>query len=137
MNFKILRLNLVSPLLFTPHEGSPFGPIEEQSEGGGESLFCIELASPESLKFEPEPAGLLGALVRTEKPTLPAGLYMFSQMRQMLCKDEILEMAVEIQKEALWQRLIPEPRLYLRYLYEDGRGVTQIFRPYKEPGIED
>jgi hypothetical protein len=124
MKFEILRLNLVSPLSFTPHEG-------------GESLFCFELESSESLKFEPEPAKLLGSSLNAERPILPAGLYMFSQMRSMLSKDEILEMAVEIQKEALWQRLIPEPRLYLRYLYEDGRDVTQIFRPFKEEDSEN
>jgi hypothetical protein len=74
--------------------------------------------------------------VNTEITILPAGQYIFSQKREILSRDEILEMTVEIQQEALWQRLIPAPRLYLRYLSEDGRGVTQVFRPYKEE-VED
>jgi hypothetical protein len=140
MKFEILRLNLAGPLSFTPHEGSdPFNLSDGKllGPGGGEYLFCFKLESSESLKFEPDPAGLLGPLMNAEDPILPAGQYMFSQIRRLLSKDEILEMAVEIQKEALWQRLIPEPRLYLRYLYEDGRGVTQVFRPYNEEAPAD
>jgi hypothetical protein len=123
MKFEILRLTLAAPLLA--------GQIE------GESLFCFELEPSESVKFEPDPARLLGPPINAENPVLPAGLYMFSQMRKRLRNDEVLEMAVEIQKEALWQRLLPEPRLYLRYLYEDGRDVTQVFRPYNEEAPAD
>jgi hypothetical protein len=137
MKFEIFRLNLVAPLVFAPQaEADPYNipsdKLFRQIEGGGEYLFCFEIDSSESLKFEPDPAGLLGPLANTGNPILPAGQYMFSQMRSILGKDEILEMAVEIQKEALWQRLVPEPRLYLRYLCEDGRGVTQVFRPYTD-----
>ncbi|AEF80228.1 hypothetical protein [Leadbettera azotonutricia] len=133
MEFEILRLHLAAPLVFASCEGAEIQPDPfAQIEGGSESLFCFGLEPSESLKFEPDLARLLGD-PETEKNTLlPAGLYMFSQMRQRLKREEILEMAAEIQKEALWQRLILEPRLYLRYLHEDGRGVTQVFRPFKE-----
>jgi hypothetical protein len=61
---------------------------------------------------------------------LPAGDYLFSQKREILSREEILYLAAELQKEALWRRLSPEPRFYLRRLYEDGKGVTQLWRPY-------
>jgi hypothetical protein len=39
-------------------------------------------------------------------------------------------MAIEQQKDGLWERLKPGNRLYLRILSEDGSPVTQLFRPY-------
>ncbi|MDR0719408.1 MAG: hypothetical protein LBF78_07200 [Treponema sp.] len=61
---------------------------------------------------------------------LPAGDYLFLQKREVLNREEILYLAAELQKESLWRRLSPEPRFYLRRLYEDGKGVTQLWRPY-------
>jgi len=37
---------------------------------------------------------------------------------------------VEVQDEGLWQRLKLAKRFYVRYLFEENRGVTQIWRPY-------
>jgi hypothetical protein len=42
---------------------------------------------------------------------------------------EWLDMAIEQQKDGLWERHKPESRLYLRFLFEDGRYVTQLLRP--------
>jgi len=117
----------------------------------GEKLYCFELEKERSLSFEPERTGFLGKLLfcGVSGPSegeagpageetgqdgkanleLPAGSYIFAQEREFLGREEIISMAIEIQKEGLWQRLKPASRLYLRYLYEDSSPVTQLFRP--------
>jgi len=62
---------------------------------------------------------------------LPQGSYLFSQKREILNREEIIAMAIDIQQEGLWQRLKLGKKLYLRYLYEDGKCVTQILREIK------
>ncbi|MDR2747573.1 MAG: hypothetical protein LBB77_09025 [Treponema sp.] len=69
---------------------------------------------------------------RDELLELPRGRYLFAQERVFLERDGLIRMAVEIQKDGLWERLRLENRLYVRYLYEDGGIVTQVFRPYSE-----
>jgi hypothetical protein len=143
MEIAILRLNLLSPLYCIPEKAGPF----DYKEGSGEKIFCFELEEGFYLQFEPDNKKLLGNLIfggaAGEVPhitagagedffSLPIGNYLFAQQREILCKEEIITMAVEIQSEALWQKLLPGNRLYLRYLFEDGKGVTQIFRPYTE-----
>jgi hypothetical protein len=59
---------------------------------------------------------------------MPAGLYFFSQIRETLDRRGWIECAVEVQKEALWQRHRLGGRLYLRSVYEDGAAAAQIFR---------
>ena len=153
METEIFRLNLVSPLYFTPEDSlDPFDP-EGGAASGGEKLFCFELDEAQYQSFEPDKNELLGTPVfrgiaaqaapgeaRTSVPRrvgegsveLPLGHYLFAQKRQRLNREEIIAMAVEIQQEGLWQRLLPGKRIYLRYLFEDGREVTQLFRPYTE-----
>ena len=147
METDIIRLNLLSPLHYIPGEDpEPFN----YREGSGEKLFCFELDEAQFRSIEPDRKKLLGKLVfggaaagtvpgegrnvdhiSGEKPEeLPPGNYLFAQKREILGEDKIIDLAVEIQQEGLWQRLLPERRLYLRYLFEDGRGVTQLFRPY-------
>ena len=60
---------------------------------------------------------------------LPSGLYLFFQKRIALNREECINMAIEQQKDGLWERLRLENRLYIRYLFEDGSPVTQFFRP--------
>jgi len=57
------------------------------------------------------------------------GNYIFTQKWDFLGRENIIELIIEMQKEALWQRYKPGKMLYLRYLYEDGKYVTQLFRP--------
>ena len=150
MEFEISRLNLLYPLCYTHADDSdPFG----YREGDGEKLFCFELDKDGCLSFEPDKTKLLAGLVfgakaaraapggkqapcpqgkRQTLTELPRGNYLFAQKREILSRDDIIDMAVEIQLEGLWQRLVLGERLYLRYLFEDGRGVTQLFRPYEE-----
>jgi len=150
---EILKLNLVKPLYYIPvTDNDPFAypKSTEYTEESGGKIYCFELDDAERLSFEPnvkkfpgrfifagvavkggeaEAAGDLGrsgeALLE-----LPSGDYLFFQEREILGRDEIIEAAIEMQLEGLWQRLKPGKRLYLRYLFEDGKAVTQLFRPY-------
>jgi len=137
----LLALNLCSPLVYAQTETSLPDNMEKYA-GQEELLLCFELDPVQSRAFEPERERLLGTFVfagckksengekNFEKPVLlPAGAYIFVQRRQALNKDEWLDMAIEQQKDGLWERHKPQPKLYLRYLYEDGSPVTQLFRP--------
>ena len=137
---EIARLNLLSPLFYLADKAlDPFA----YREGDGEMLFCFDLNEAQYRAFEPDKTELLGDLIFGARAAaaerkagegetlreLPGGNYLFAQKREILNKEKIMDLAVEIQAEALWQRLEPGKRLYLRYLFEDGRSVTQLFRP--------
>ena len=135
MEYEILNLNLASPLFYIlDTESAPFDYRED-----GEKLFCFQLEEAEYLRFEPDKEKLIGRLLFSGKVAenntegaieLPSGNYIFAQEKRHLNREEIADMAAEIQSEALWQRLKPGDKLFLRYLYEDGNWVTQLFRPY-------
>jgi hypothetical protein len=146
VSYEINRLNLIAPLFYAREEGAGIDPFGYTEESGG-CLFCFELKSP--LAFECAGEHFLGALTaggtalmaaeaqalpEDKQLILPPGNYLFAQERKILSREEIIAMAIEIQQEGLWQRLIPGGRLFLRYLFEDSRSVTQVFRPYKEAG---
>ena len=129
MQIEISRLHLLSPLYFTPEkDADPFSFRERGPDG--EKIFCFELEETQYRSFEPEKAKFFGSRIMDEK-VLPQGDYLFAQKREILKREEIMNLAVEMQQEALWQRLEPEKKLYLRYLFEDGSWVTQLFRPYR------
>jgi len=154
MELEIHRLNLTSPLYYIPaKQHDPFGGRgETEYVPGREELFCFELDLTQYRSFEPDKEKLLGNLAAggeavggapgpahgTENNIfeLPRGNYLFAQKREICGREKIITMAIEIQQEGLWQRLIPSEKLYLRFLYEDGSRVTQLFRPYIEPGKE-
>jgi len=141
---EIHSLTLLAPLYYYPEEGTdPFGLARQTEEG--ERLFCFEINEEERLSFEPDGKKLIGSLVfsgayatvehpgkRTVKALLelPRGNYLFAQRREILSREEVISMAVEIQLECLWHRHEPGNCLYLRYLFEDNRWVTQLFRPF-------
>jgi len=129
MEIEIKRLNLLSPLYYIPGKDSdPFG----YCEGDGEKLFCFELDEALARDFEPDKTKLLK---NPESPAVfPQGNYLFAQKREILSQEDIIDVAVEIQQEGLWQRLQLGEKLYLRYLFEDGCPVTQLFRPYTVSG---
>jgi len=93
------------------------------------SIFCYELNSLHSQTIEPDPAQLLGQQI--SEGLLPAGIYLFMQKRSEnpLNQAEWLEMAIEQQKDGLWERHKPGNLLYVRFLFEDEANVTQVFRP--------
>ena len=143
MHTEVLNLHLASPLYYVPEENpEPFGyrPPSAASPGP-EMLFCFDLDETQYRDFEPDGKRLFGELIfggvlagnsqgEERLLELPRGDYLFAQKRELLSREDIVALAVEIQMEGLWQRLKPEKKLYLRYLFEDGKTVTQIFRPY-------
>jgi hypothetical protein len=60
---------------------------------------------------------------------LSAGTYLFAQVRELPDMEKLIDMIIEVQQEGLWERLSLDDRLYIRYLFEDGQPVTQVFRP--------
>jgi hypothetical protein len=136
------RLELLAPLSYIPApELIPFCPgTWIQQEAGEEFLFCFNIDGAQGQSIEPDPPALLGPLLaagsashsacRDRGLELPRGRYLFAQERAFLGREGVIQMAVEIQKDGLWERLRLENRLYVRYLYEDGGIVTQVFRPY-------
>jgi hypothetical protein len=143
-------LNLCSTLYFDKIAELP-SEIREEDE----FLLIFKLNSGQSRNIEPDRDKFLGELVFTgrktggfqgkgEETALPEGQYLFVQ-----CRDTektlnftserqdssqnrwsgILDMAVEQQKDALWEKNNPGDRLYVRLLFEDGCRVTQLLRP--------
>jgi hypothetical protein len=148
----LFPLRLASPLFYQRDDSlDPFS----YTGASGELIFAWSIPAAEALSIEPGAdrflermffAGRAGPVPGTGTPgtdegtdgtgdgpllELPRGLYFFSQIREILGREASLDLAIEVQKEALWQRFVPEPRFYLRRLFEDGKGVTQILRPLK------
>ena len=138
MEIRIFKLNLTSSLHFNTGEDEiPFsydGKAEGVSNSNQEKekLFCLELDEKECVSFEPDKGKLFGAGLFKPAQELPHGDYIFAQKREILNYGEATSFAIEIQMEGLWQRFKLGEKLYLRYLYEDGKSVTQLFRPYKQ-----
>jgi hypothetical protein len=142
---RTIRLELRAPLLYREDRGLvPWEPGKPEASrppaGPGERLFCFTLDAGQRRSIEPDPARFLGALIAAGglvtgpgEPAgsleLPAGNYLFAQQREVLDREAFIGMAVELQKDGLWEGLELGERLYLRYLFEDGKAVTQAFRP--------
>jgi hypothetical protein len=137
MKPEIIRLHLLRPLFYLYQEPMALGFRREDEE----KLFCFELDEAAAQEFLPDKTHFPGTLVFTGRVTSPDGFgepvmelaqgaYIFSQTQGILGMDEIIELAVEVQNEGLWQRLKLAARFYVRYLFEEGRGVTQIWRAY-------
>lgn len=132
-----MHLDLRSPLEYEGIPGlDPFAGLPPMDENSPELLFYFELDQKQARCIEPLADQFLGRLVFTARGStgkgniqLPAGLYLFSQQRKILCREDCLSMAIEQQKDGLWERLRLGDCLYIRRLYEDGNQVTQLFRP--------
>jgi hypothetical protein len=132
----MMRLELCAPLIYGRTANLPLDSAEFE-----ETLCCFSLDSGQSRSIEPVREQLLGTLVFTgqknaecdllsaQTVSLPAGVYLFTQHDGALEGEEWLDMAIEQQKDGLWERYKPQNLLYVRYLFEDGRPVTQLFRP--------
>ena len=146
-----VRLDLRAPLFYAeiPARFAELKNTLEKTHGvsGEELIFCFALDPKQGHSIEPDREKLLqgdcldavifaGRAEPGDSPasegtvTLPAGMYLFSQRREALNKDEWLSMAIEQQKDGLWERLKLENRLFVRYLFEDNSPVTQVFRPF-------
>ena len=135
----LMSLYLHVPLIFPKFDGLPSEFRENE-----EILLCYELNPAQSRSIEPDRGLLPGSLVFAGRKTgdfcplqegtvrLPSGNYLFTQCRggqiSTLGADKWLDMAIEQQKDGLWERYKPENRLFVRFLFEDGSPVTQLFR---------
>ncbi|MDR3116175.1 MAG: hypothetical protein LBU25_11735 [Treponema sp.] len=138
---RIVQLDLRAPLVYRKAEDlSPFTHTGLPED----SLFCFDLSPDQHLSIEPAEDHYLGpvlfagtlpldpdTLAGPPLIELPQGTYMFAQVRELLGREGFIWLATEVQKEGLWQRLTLERRLYLRYLVEEGKTITQVFRPYR------
>jgi hypothetical protein len=129
-----IRLTLCAPLKYTETAAGtdPFLPPQDAPE----SLLCFEIDGEQGGRIDPHADDFLERLVFSGKGDgtkgevcLPAGLYLFTQKRKVLDREECIVTAIEQQKDGLWERLKLENRLYIRCLFEDGNPVTQFFRP--------
>ncbi|MDR0553294.1 MAG: hypothetical protein LBG76_00640 [Treponema sp.] len=139
----MMKLRLCAPLVYIGAGGDAGA---EGGAGGRETPFVYEPSLGEVLRafqLDPreaesiEPAS--DAYLEMEfygRIEIPAGYYLFTQQRENLDRNGWLEMAIELQKDGLWERYVLEPRLYIRYLWEDARVVTQVFRPLREGSVE-
>jgi hypothetical protein len=150
-NLEVVRLELRSSLFYREDRDLVLftdGEYGNVTADGGESLFCFEIEGKTGEAIDPDTASYLGSPVFSGRTPdadrkaggadgsfglfeLPAGAYFFAQAREALNCGECILMAVEVQREILWQRLQPANRLYIRRLFEDGRPVTQIWRTFR------
>jgi len=132
----ITKLDLKQPLFFEKTSIQP-----QNMDKNEEILLCFDLDPAQSRSIEPDSALLLGSLVFSGRKSgdlddhqggiesLPVGNYLFTQQRECLNREEWQNLAIEQQKDGLWERYKLLPRLYIRFLHEDGSFVTQLFRP--------
>jgi hypothetical protein len=140
----LIRLDLRAPLFYTETPGLDAFDCPSPGETSAEFLFCFELDEGQAQSIEPQREKFLGRLVfsgKNEKNEnqgnpackasleLPAGLYLFTQWRGVLDREECIALAIEQQKDGLWEKIKLGNRLFIRLLYEDGSHVTQLFRP--------
>ena len=149
---QIHTLKLFSPLYY--RNSSCIDPFDHSGNSADrERIFLFELDEKEAFSFEPDGNKLLKSLIfsgffdvetaqvgttaQMEQAQagkdileLPRDQYLFAQERELLNREQIISMAIEIQQEGLWRRLKLTDKIYLRFLFEDGSDVTQLFRPY-------
>jgi hypothetical protein len=150
----LVKLDLRASIVYAPCqlEPKPTGWVPEITENE-EFLLCFELDPVQSQSIEPDRDRLLGPLLfngrklfsgsetgdsgtseASSRISLPEGEYLFVQRREKdlyaaSSTEEWLDLAVEQQKDGLWEQYKLEYRLYVRLLFEDGMWVTQLFRP--------
>jgi hypothetical protein len=96
-------------------------------------IFCFSIGKDGSWELcEDAPSG-----DDLQESVLPAGDYLFSQERALLTRDTILRMGRAIENDGAYQRNAMADKIYLRYCYEDGSDVTQLFRPLKPDGAQN
>ena len=133
----LVRLDLRAPLEYTELPGLvPFDDTFPGDEASGELLFCFQLDREQASRIDPDADCFPGDLVFSggsgggrKKVLLPAGRYLFTQRRRLLNRGECAYLALEQQKDGLWEKMKPDNHLYIRFLFEDGSPVTQLFRP--------
>jgi len=141
-------LNLCTPLQYIKSVCQDPSQLKYEKLENEEILLCYEVNPVQGCSIEPDRDYFLGKLLfigqklpesqnggidETEKNNLvllPQGNYLFTQCRSeaVLNRDEWLDLAIEQQKDGLWERNKLLNLLYIRFLFEDGSFVTQVFR---------
>jgi len=145
------RMDLRAPLIYQKNSGQA-QLSDDSAENTGFRVYCFRLDPEQGKSIEPERGQFLGDLVfsgfepqnqggvkgfesknATNNPgmivQIPGGIYLFSQKREALGKNGCIDLAIEQQKDGLWERIKLQNLLYIRFLFEDGKHVTQVFRP--------
>jgi hypothetical protein len=141
-------LNLCSPLQYIKSVCQDPSLLKYEKLENEEIILCYEVNPVQGSSIEPDRDYFLGKLLfigqklpesqdgsaneteRNDFVLLPQGNYLFTQCRSevVLSRDEWLDLAIEQQKDGLWERNKPGKLLYIRFLFEDGSFVTQVFR---------
>ena len=141
-NISLMHLDLRTPLFYSKSSMTDAG-VPSSIPENDEFLLCFALNPAQSRTIEPVREQLLGDLLfmggktgdstADQSVTLPSGEYLFMQSRGIsaMTRDEWLDLAIEQQKDGLWERYQPGDLLYIRFLFEDGAVVTQLFRTIK------
>jgi len=144
MDSPYIKFRLCTPLIYQKIEKNDDFCINLSKND--DLIQCYSINPDQSGNIEPDRDQFLDSHIFTglraalegEKPaqeiTLPQGQYLLVQQRsdQSLSRAEWLDMAIEQQKDGLWERNKLGSLLYVRYLYEDGKFVTQVFRQVKK-----
>jgi hypothetical protein len=140
MEKPLMKLDLRAALSFILMDAKEI-PLSIQKKE--EYLLCYNLNPGQSRNIEPDREQFLGNLVfighktgefdadqvSDQIVTLPQGHYLFMQQRsEALNQVEWLDMAIEQQKDGLWERNKLGDLLFVRFLHEDDAFVTQVFR---------
>ena len=98
-----------------------------------EKLTCYILNSQEAMSIEPDTNNYF--INKSEElMVMEASEYYVTQIKKNKIEEqELLDAALELQKEALWNRCKLEDKLYLRKLFEDNFHVVQLWRPIIVP----
>jgi len=135
-------LNLCSPLQYIKSECQDTSLLKYEKLENEEIILCYEVNPVQGSSIEPDRDYFLDRLLFIGQKLsesqnegnnivlLPQGNYLFMQCRSeaVLSSDEWLNLAIEQQKDGLWERNKPGNLLYIRFLFEDGSFVTQVFR---------
>lgn len=137
-------LTLCAPLFYSKiedipfeiHENEEFLLLYELNPAQSDNIEPVRELILEKLAFTGRKIQDLGSLPDTENVlTLPAGKYIFTQHRgnSSIQQEKWLDIAIEQQKDALWEQYKLKNQLYVRHLFEDNQFVIQLFRPCLAP----
>ena len=153
MDSHYVKLRLCAPLTYKKIENNDDFCINLSKND--DYLQCYEINPQQGSNIEPNQELFLGSHIfsglrieeKTDCPStinqgageeenpaqeviLPQGTYLLVQRRsdRLQNRSEWLDMAIEKQKDGLWERKKLGSLLYVRYLFEDEQFVTQVFR---------
>ncbi len=126
---KVMKLDLRAPLPYRRELGPPLTDDDER-------VCLYELDDRTGQDLDPQAEGYLGEPILTagihgagEEVAVPQGTYLFAQLKAAPEPHIQTALAIEVQKEGLWQGLAMGKRLYVRILREEDGTVTQALRP--------